>query len=136
MHDIRSPFLDRMSRQCNHNLALKVGKCVYLHMQLTVYTVFQASLYLGEDEHAVTLGFELVQQPVEKLQLARLLQQLLGGRVHSVVGESGGDEVWVVAVLSHLHDHVVQFGLGDLPAALCLLLLGQSLLSGSQKWSD
>lgn len=86
--------------------------------------------YLGEDEDAVALGLELLQQAVEQLQLAGLLQQHVGGGVHHIVGEGGGDQVRVVAVLAHLHDDVVQLGLSDLAAPLLLLLPGQHVLRG------
>ena len=103
---------------------------VSLFMRASKIRSLEASVHLRKDEHSVPLSLELVQQPIEKLQLARLLQQLLGGRVHHIVGEGRGDEVRVVAVLSHLHDHVVQLGLGYLPAAFSLLLLCQHLLQG------
>ena len=80
----------------------------------------------------MALRLELLEQPVEKLQLAGLLQQLLRGGVHHIVGEGRGDEVRVVAVLSHLHYHVVQLGFGDLPATFSLLLLCQDLLQGTE----
>ena len=75
---------------------------------------------LTEDEDFVAPSLEVLQHALQQLHLAALLAHLLGrGKGEApVVGPA--DEVWVVAVLTHLHEHVVELGHADVAASLRL----------------
>ena len=65
-------------------------------------------------------GLQGCEQAVQQLQLAALLNQDLGRREGWRVVKLAGDEVGVVAVIAHLHQHVVQAPQGCLAAFLRL----------------
>ena len=68
----------------------------------------------------MALGLEGREEAVKQLQLAALLQEHLCGREGGGVVKLAGDEVGVVAVVAHLHQHVVQAPQWGLPALLRL----------------
>mmetsp|Transcript_8046 Transcript_8046/g.19965 ORF Transcript_8046/g.19965 Transcript_8046/m.19965 type:complete len:209 (-) Transcript_8046:1229-1855(-) len=61
--------------------------------------------HLGEDEHAAPLLLEAGQKLIQQHQLARVLDEVLAGKVGRA-GLGALEQVRVVAALAQLHDHV------------------------------
>ena len=89
---------------------------------------------LGKDEHFVAGRLELPEQAVHQAHLAALLDQV--GRRREVDGavKGRGDEVRVVAVFAHLHEHVVERG-DRRPGLPGLASLRQGTLQSLGAWS-
>lgn len=75
---------------------------------------------LAEYEDLVAPLVQALQHALQQLHLATLGTDLLGGWVGDAAVKGPFDEVGMVAVLAHLHEHVVQLGHADVGAALGL----------------
>ncbi len=71
---------------------------------------------LAEDEDLVAPLVQALQHALQQLHLATLGTDLLRGGVGDAAVKGPLDEVGVVAVLAHLHEHVVQLGHADMGA--------------------
>ncbi len=75
---------------------------------------------LAENEDLVAALVQAVQHALQQLHLATLGTDLLRGGVGDAAVKGPLDEVRVVAVLAHLHEHVVQLGHADVGTPLGL----------------
>jgi len=91
---------------------------------------------LTEYENLVAPLVQAVQHALQQLHLATLGTDLLRGGVGDAAVKGPLDEVGVVAVLAHLHEHVVQLGHADVGAPLGLGHCSHGLLHTihSQCW--
>ena len=78
---------------------------ILIFLVLVSYT---DSAHLGEDDDLVATLVKLGHKSLKQCQLATLLPQLLGARVHNGAVHAPRDQVRVVAVLAHLHEDIVQ----------------------------
>ena len=70
--------------------------------------------YLTEDENFVAPLVQASKHALHELHLATLGPNLLRGRVGDAAIKGALDEIWVVAVLAHLHEDIVQLGHADM----------------------
>lgn len=89
-------------------------------MHSTALTWLKKSTDLTEDEHFVAPLVQALQHALQQLHLAALGPDLLGGGVGDAAVKGPLDEVGVVAILAHLHEHVVQLGHADVGPPLRL----------------
>lgn len=71
-------------------------------------------LHLTEDEDFVSCLAQAPEHALHELHLATLSTDLLCRRIGDAAIKGALDEVWVVAVLAHLHQDIVQLGHADM----------------------
>lgn len=76
--------------------------------------------YLAEDEHFVATSLEMLQHAFQQLHFAALAAHLLSSGKSGAAVIAPADEVWVVTILAHLHEDIVELGNTHVAASLRL----------------